>query len=821
VLNHYLRTLYRSLSRQKLYAVLNVGGLAVGIAVFLILSLVVRYELAFDRWVPNVEQIYRLNVDTQFPGTPPQFSSNTQGVVAPLLKEDYPQIEAVTRVMHSRTTIKIDGRSLESDLSFVDPDFFDVFALPLIAGDPEAALRDPASVVLVERLAKTLYPDGGALGRALELTINGQTRAFTVTAVAHDLPDESSLDVSMMVPLSRSYFSEERAESVFENWGSFNMSTFVRIADSQAAHTVNADLRRFVSRRVPPDALPTPTDEVVRYSLMPLTQVHFADARDPNAQRSADAADVAVLGLVGLMTLIIAAINYVNLATARAGLRAREVAVRKTLGATRQMLAIQFLIEGVLLAAVAGLVGLALTELTLPVVNAYGGTNLKLTYWGLDGVVVLATFAILAVGLGAGIWPALVLSSFAPAGVLASARSPGGGKLGSRVRGSLVLIQFTVALVFSICTAVMLEQSHHLRTADLGFSREGLLIQDRFASPDLDTRRSALLDQYRRLPNVLSATVSDRSPATGSVSSTNVSRPGHVGEEPALVVEVIGPDYFQTYGANLVAGRAFDPRNRLDDARAEAGDDPWEGGVGHNVMLSQSALPVLGFADAQKAIGQTVRFAGKPMTVIGVVRDVRFRSPRDQIPAVVYRYRSDEIPGGVAAVRFRGDPAMVRGVMETTWRSFAPAVPFEAKTVAQMLEPYYTPEDQRSRLFVMGASVAILIGALGLYGMAAFVTARRTREIGIRKTLGASTREVLGLLVGQFLRPVGVAALIGCPLAFVLMSRWLDRFDDRVSLSLWVFLIPVIGAVFIAVFTVLGHAVVTARSEPAKALRSL
>ena len=818
---HYAKTLYRSLSRHRLYTALNVGGLAVGIAVFLILLLTVRYEMAFDRWIPNVDQVYRVNADIRFPGTKPYFSSNLQGTVGPLLKQDYPQIKATTRVMGAGAIVRLDGRSVRQPMTRVDPDFFKVFNLPLVAGDPATALRDPASVVLSEKVAGTLFPNGGAFGKSIDLTIGGKTRAYRVTGILRDLPDESTLDIPALIPINRADFSEDDAASLFDSWGNFSMGVYARIASPADAATINADLGNFVKRRIPPDALPSPVSEVIRYSVMPLTDVHFADARDPNAEKSADPADVAILGLVGLMTLIIAAINYVNLATARAGLRAREVAVRKALGATRRTLALQFLTEAVLLAAAAGLFGLALTELTLPVVNAYGGTHLKLAYFGLDGVLVMVTVAVLAVGLGAGAWPAMALSSFAPAGVLASARSPGGGRAGSRLRGALVLLQFTVALVFSICTAVMLEQSHHLRTADLGFSREGLLIVDRLGVAEMEGRRQALIDQYRRLPGVVSATVSSRSPATGSVASSNVSRPGHVGEEPSVVIEVVGPGYFETYGVRLASGRAFNPVNRLDDAARGPGDSPEVGPAGRNVMLSESALPVLGFPSAAAAVGQTVRFGGTPMTVIGVVKDVRFRSPRDQIPAVLYQYRSDEIPNGVAAIRYRGDAAAVRGALESGWRGFAPTVPFEAKTVAQMLEPYYEPEDQRSRLFGLGAAVAILIGALGLYGMAAFVTARRTREIGIRKTLGASTSEVLGLLISEFLRPVGIAAVIACPVAFLLMSRWLERFDDRVGLSLLAFVLPVAGAVLIAVLTVLGHAIVTARSEPAKALRSL
>jgi len=818
---HYLRTLYRSLSRHKLYTAINVGGLAVGIAVFLLLMLNVRFETGFDRWMPHVDEVYRLNADLQFPGRPRAFTGVVQGIAPGLLKADYPQIAAVTRVMGRNALIRIDGRTLEQDTARVDPDFFKVFELPLVAGDRATAFTDPASVVLDESLAKKLFPGVPALGRPVTFSIDGIERTYRVTAVIRDLPDDSSLDLSMMVPLNRADLKPEQAVQAFEDWGSFNTNAYARIANPEAAASINADLRNFAKRRIPKNALPEPLDEVIRYSLLPLTAVHFADARDPNAERSASSTDVTVLGLVGLMTLIIAAMNYVNLATARAGLRAREVAVRKALGATRRILTLQFLIEAVILTGAAAVLGLALTELILPVVNAYGGTSLKLHYLGSNGVLLIVAVTAVIVGLGAGAWPALALSSFAPAGVLASARSPGGGRAGSRLRAVLVVVQFTVALVFSICTCVMLAQSHHLKTADLGFNRDGLLILERFRSAELEGRRAELLDRYRRIPGVVSAAVSSRSPATGSVSSSNASRPGHVGEEPSIVIEVVGPDYFKTYGVTLAAGRPFDAANRLDDVAALPGENGDETDANLNIMLSESALPVLGFANAQAAIGQTVRLGGSPMTVVGVVRDVRFRSPRDQIPPVLYRYRSDDIRGGVLAVRFRGDPAQIRSKLEGPWRTAAPTVPFEAKTVAQMLEPYYKPDEQRSRLFALGAGVAILIGVLGLYGMAAFVTARRTREIGIRKTLGASTGQVLTLLVGEFLRPVAVAAAIACPIAFLLMSRWLERFDDRTSLSAISFVGPVVAAILIATLTVLGHALITARSEPAKALRSL
>ena len=809
---HHIRTLYRTLSRHRLYTALNIAGLAVGIAVFLTLMLTVRFETSFNRWIPEADNIYRLNLTLAFPGRPAQFTSNVQAVAMPALAEDYPQIEAFTRTMGARVRVRLADETVMQRATRADPAFFEVFNLPALAGDTHTALRDPASVVLTETLAATFFPEGGALGQTLNLIVAGQERAHTVTAVIGDLPPQTSFKIDMIIPLNRTDFPPDEQVRLFDAWNNFSTTAYARIAEPDAARAINADMENFVIRRANPDNLPAPLEAVLRYDLMALPQIHFADARGHDAAGAADPAVVRLLALVAVMTLALAAINYINLATARAGLRAREVAVRKTLGATRSALIVQFLVEAMALALLAALFGLALTELAVPTLNAYGGTQLKLTYAGEGGVLPVVLGAALLVGLGAGAWPALVISRFAPAAVLASARSPGGGRAGSRLRTALVLAQFTIALVFAICAAVMLAQSHHMRHADLGFERDGLLVMERFGWPDLDGRRDGLLDRFRNTPGVISATVSDRSPATGSITSANAARLGHSGPEPSLVMEIVADDYFDTYGLRLAAGRVFNSDNRLDDA-AHAVD-------GRNVMLNEMAVRTLGFPDAQAAIGEPVYLFGNRVTVIGVVRDARFRSPREVIPPVLYRYSSQDIDGGVAAVRHGADPARIRSALETHWREAAPALPFEAETVEQMLQPYYAPEDHRSRLFGLGAGVAMMIGALGLYGMAAFVTARRIREIGIRKTLGASTGDVLRLLIGQFLRPVLVAAAIAAPIAFWLMTVWLDRFDDRVGLSVLHFAAPVLAALLIAALTVLGHAIATARAEPARALGS-
>lgn len=812
---HNLRTLYRALSRHRLYTALNVCGLGIGIAAFLVLLLSVRFEASFDRWIPHADEVFRLNLTWKNQGQAPAFGSIVQGVAAPQLMADYPRA-IVTRFMPSGVLVQLDGRTQEAGVVLVDPNFFQVFELPLLEGDRRTALASPTSLVLSKKAADRMFPGQAALGRTLNIRVDGQARSYTITGVLRDLPKNSSIRVPALMPLTGN-LSAKAEEGALRNWSNSSLNIYARIPSAAEAARINADLPKFAVRHVPVSASDNP-GQAMKYAFMPITEVHFADAKDPSASQSGDPAVVAILSVIGLMVLLIAAINYVNLATARAGLRAREVAVRKTLGATRRTLALQFLGESVALTALAALVGLALTELVLPAVDALGGTKLSLTYLGGESVLIPLVVIVLVVGLGAGAWPALALSRFEPAAVLASTRAPAGGRAGARLRAVLVLAQFSAALIFTICTVVMLAQADYIRRADLGFQRDQLLVVQDDESPELENRWPVLLEAFRRAPGVAEAALSSRSPATGSITSSNVGRVDRPTTDIQAVIEAIGPRYFETFGARVIAGRPFGDQIRADDWNL-AGED----GRGANVMLNRTAAIRLGYRDPQAAVGQKLRFQRIEVTIIGVVEDIRFRSPREEIRPLVYYYSPDHIQAPVtyAAIRFRGDPAAAKAGLEQAWRTVAPTLPFEARTVPELLRPYYAPEERRGWLLAIGAGVAVLIGVIGLYGMAAFVTARRTREIGIRKALGASTADVLGLLVGQSLRPVLVAAAIACPVAWLLMRAWLGGFDDRIVLSPLHFALPVLIALLIAAGTVLGHALGVSRAEPAKALRDL
>jgi putative ABC transport system permease protein len=759
MLGHYLLTLYRALTRHRLYAALNVLGLAVGIAVFLVLLLDVQFETSFETWIPNAQQIYVVrsqNIGPASPGRPPE--AYTMGGLLDELRGDYSQMVG-SRIWMARGTVMQGGHVTTVPVSKVDPNFFHVFDLPLIEGDRNSALAAPDGLVITQKQAKQYFGAVDPIGQRLTLVYNRATHLLRVTGLMADPPAATELQLDFIVPLKR---PTPEQDPTWTEWGDRELSTYLRFTTPPAARALDADFDAFTDRHGAQSlGAKPPPHESIRLRTYPLTGLHLSNPKDATV--------IAALGVVGLLTLLLAAVNYVNLATARSALRAREVAVRKVLGATQTALIGQFMSEAMVTAALGCLIGLALCEVALPLVNAAGGLSLKINYLGATGVLPLLLGMTVVIGLGAGIYPALVLARFRPAAVLASARTPGGGRAGARVREVLVVAQFAIAIAFTIGAGVIVSQIQFVRHADIGFQRHGLIVVTAFDSSELtDAQRLSLLTAWRALPDVTGAAMADIGPGDDeSTWNSTTERPGATGQGPAIYYVRNSPDFFATYQARLVAGRLPDRFHGADflpplsDATSVHKVGPMQ-----NVVLNASAVRALGFASPQAAIGQPLLNGlgsglHQPMTVIGVVDDIRFRSPRAPVPPTCYLTFAGGFPVTNAGVRYSGaDPKAVMAQMGAQWRAIAPAIPFRAKTIEDNLERYYKPDDQHGRLFTLGAILAVLIGCVGLYGLAAFTTARRTREIGIRKTLGASTSDVLKLLIGQFLRPVLIANLV-------------------------------------------------------------
>ncbi len=806
---------YRSFTRHPLYALLNLVGLSFGIAVFITLGLFFRFETTFDRWLPNIGRLSVVEMHWTINGVPAIPSPYTSGGILEDLRTDYQAIG--TRIRPENITVHSGTQVTQETEELVDANFFAVTGLGLLAGDTATALDAPDKVVLSREMLTRYFPGvspAAAIGKVVRLTGSEGTNNYRISGVAETPPDNSDISIDFMHALTPAYMA---ASQGWHNYGSQRLTTLILSDPATVAH-LGPLMSGFVDHHAAKDFAPDIPHKVMRISFYPLRKLHL---QDPKTRTN-----VYTLGIVGLLAFFIAAINYVNLATARAGMRAREVAVRKTLGATQGMLRSQFLCEAALTTIIAALIGLSLVELSLPLINAAGGLGLKLDYVAEGLPLALACAFILLAGLAAGLYPAFVLAAFKPAQVLASSRTPAGGRWALRTREALVVVQFAVVVAFFIMIAGFFAQLRHIKSADLGFRPDGVLVTgSTWDAAITDGQRDAILSAFRATPGVVSVTAGQTAPGDDTENdSTSIAPDGYTGPTKSITWVITGPDYFTTYGGHLAAGRWLDAAHGDDEYPHDTAADFQQRTVLPkviNVLVNRQSLPLLGFASPQAALGHMATFnAIRRVRIVGVIENMRFHTLKDRLPSTLYVFEPKPYDHAVTGIRYAGVPeAVMRARLTAAWRRIEPDVPFTSKSALDNLDKYYKADRNRSNLFSIGAGIAALIGCIGLYGMAAFNTSRRSREIGLRKVLGASSGQVTGLLVGQFLRPVILANIIAWPLAYLALSQWLSQFDDAVAISPLYFVAATVGAVLIALVTVGGLALINARAEPGKALR--
>ena len=558
-----------------------------------------------------------------------------------------------------------------------------------------------------------------------------------------------------------------------------------------------------------------------------LRDVHLGKAQDGSMTPGNDVRSITTFGIIAVLILGMAVVNFTNLATARASQRAREVALRKVLGATRRQLVVQFVAESILISAVAMLLALALVELLVKPFAAFLDSDITLSYFGKDGILLPAVGLTLIVGIVSGLYPAFFLSRFQPAHVLKANRSaaetPGSGLL----RTVLVVAQFAVSIGLIICTAVIYGQTVYARHVDPGFKRDHLLQVEELSRAQLWPLAEGIVQRAGRTPGVVAAGLTDIGINTNNQNNNFIVPPGS--KEQVLIGQYnVGEGFKDAMGLKLLAGRWFDANRELDDATVPYPPDPQvEKAIhdrGMNVVINQYAARKLGFASPADAIGKVVRgdMVGTDLglmnvTIIGVVGDSRFRTVRTPIePIMFHKVRTG--PGWLM-VRYNGDPEAVRSALERQWKQVTNEVPFNAKFSDDVMAEMYKKEDARAQTFAAFSLLAVIIGCLGLFGLAAFTAERRTKEIGIRKVLGARTRDIVRLRVWQFSRPILIANIIAWPIAWWMMRDWLNGFDQRIPLTPIPFVAAAAVALGIAIATVVGHAVKVARANPIHALR--
>ena len=829
---NYLTVGIRALTKNKTYAFINIFGLALGLAACLMILLYIRYETSYDKWLPNSDNVYQwqTNYTDQQSGEKQKFQM-ASFVSGPALKKDFPQVERMVYVSSGGFTVLRKGEAVAVDNgSLVDGPFFDVLSFPLIKGDPKTALASVGSVALSETEARKLFGNEDPVGQTLTVMLRGKAVDHRVTAVFKDLPKNSHMRFKMLARYDPVSYSAEQPDFLTQ-WGWQSGWYYVVLKPGTNPEMIHAQLPAWEKRNIPVRTFGTEkyfAGDEQDYRLINVRDVHLGEAQDASATPGNDRRTIVTFGIVAALILAMACVNFTNLATARASQRAREVALRKVLGANRKQLILQFLGESMLVATLAMFLALAMVEMLAPPFAAFLDADIGIHYFGSEGVLLPVLVLVLIVGAAGGLYPAFYLSRFQPAQVLKANQSAAEASGTGLLRSVLVVAQFAVSIGLIICTAIVYAQTVHARTVDPGFRREGLIQVEGIGRRQLLPLGETLKREIERIDGVVSVGRTDIGIATGSSSSTGVQVPG-LPEPVTIGTYFIDPDFLKTMGVKTLAGRLFEEGRPMDDETTPFPEDPAAeralAARGINIVVNELAAKRMGFASPQSALGKQVKVAFNPdyggilpATIIGVVQDSRFRSVREPIDPIMFRM--NRIGYNQMLVRYdTPEPKRVMAEIERVWKRIASDAPFDAKFSEDIVAELYEAEDARAKTFAAFALLAVVVACLGLFGLAAFTAERRTKEIGIRKVLGARSRDIVRLLAWQFSKPVIIANLIAWPIAWWAMRDWLNDFDSRIALGPMPFILAGGIALAIALGTIGSHAFRVARANPIHALR--
>ena len=837
---NYMTVGVRALVKNKTYAFINIFGLAIGLAACLLLLVYVRYETTYDQDLPNAENTYQFQTHYQDKQTGQVGDLQMASYITQQrLRNDFPQIERSVYALSSAPVIRRGAEALSTEkVLLVDNLFFDVLQFPFAQGDPNTALNQANNVVLTQSEARRIFGTENVLGRTLTMISRGRTIDYRVTGVARDLPRNSHVRFTIVARIDMArWFSD--SPNFLTCWGCQSGWVYFTLRPGSDPAAIQAALPAWERRNIPNEqygaVTHNPGDDQ-DWRVVNVRDVHLGIAQDGAMRPGNDWNSIYTFTIIAFLILGMACVNFTNLATARASQRAREVALRKVLGANRQQLITQFLGESVLIAAIAMLLALALVELLLPALGAFLDADLHMTYFGWSGMLLPIVGLTLLVGAAGGLYPAFYLSRFQPAQVLKANKSSAEAEGSGILRNILVVAQFSVSIGLIICTAVVYAQTVYARTVDPGYHRDGLIQIENLGRRQLSDRADSITLEMQRVPGVISAGRSGIGVATDNNNNTGVLLPGRT--EPVNIGNYsVDVDFFRTMGIQLVAGRLFDPNRPGDDSTIPLPGDGPEGVAannaietamaarGINVVINELAAQRMGFHTPQEAVGKTVGVSYfdpedglVPTHIIGVVRDSRFRSIREPVDPILFRL--DRTYATTLLVRYdSANPVAARNNIEQAWKRLAPDVPYDGVYSEDKVAELYTAEEARAKVFAGFAILAVIVACLGLFGLAAFTAERRTKEIGIRKVLGARTRDIIRLLAWQFSKPVLIANLFGWLGAWWLMKKWLDNFDARIDLGPTPFVLAGLLALTIAIGTIAGHAFKVARANPILALR--
>lgn len=816
MIRNYLIVAFRSIFRNKLTAFINIAGLALAMMCCILIYLFVSDELNYDRYHAKADRTYRvtrnfLNKD----GEANLHLANVAPPIGPLLKNDFGEIEVMARTINYGLVIGLekDGELVknftENYLFVVEPDIFKIFDIEVTAGDPATSLTRPFTIMLSEKSAKKFFDTENALGKRLR--VNNQFD-LEVTGVYKDFPTQSHWHPEYLVSFSTLNDDNIYGRNALEtNWGNNAFGTYLLLEEGADPKKVEAGLPDFMERHyanfaktnfgAPPDFI---ASKATTLFLQKLTDIHLRSHLDDELEVNGNINNVRMMAVIGLFIILIACFNFVNLSTARATKRAKEVGLRKVVGAFKSQLVNQYLSESVLISFFALALAIVISVVAISWLNGFTGKSLTLNpaiNWPL--FIGLVGFAVV-VGLIAGLYPAFVLSSFKPALVLKGQQGSIKGK--GMVRRSLVIVQFSISIVLLIATAITFQQLRYLNTRNLGYDKDQVVTLSYYN--ELADNYEAFYNKLLESSAIENAGRSSRIPTGRLLDSAG---PPLITKGDSLITSsvttkyvAIDEEFFKTYGMEMSAGRDLTKDIPTDDSLA--------------FVVNETAAKAYGWKNITDGLDKDFSYANTKGKLVGVVKDFHFESLHQSIIPIVFWSR----PGIFSdlSIRISGNQ-MQQGLehIEKVWKEFLPNRPFSYQFLSENYQRLYVEEQKQSQLFTIFSGLAIFIACLGLFGLATFNTLQRVKEIGIRKVLGASIPSILTLLSREIVMLIVVANLIAWPLAWYFMNQWLDSFAYHIDMNLAIYLLAALGAILLALITVSTQTIKAAMTNPSTTLR--
>lgn len=800
MIRNYFLIAFRNIVKQKFYSFINILGLTIGIAATLFIILYVADELSYDRFHSKIDRMYRVGLNGKLAGQEVHVVSTPPPLAGAMVAE-VPGVEHALRLWQwGDVVIRHEDKVFTEDLIFhTDSNFFKVFSFELIEGDPETALIEPNSMVLTESNAKKFFGDEEKLGQII--TFSNDNKAMKVTGIIEDPPHNSHFKYNYLISFSSNDFGKS------DQWISNSLHTYFILEEGVNPENIESTLNNNLIPKYVGPALQQfmgisleqflEQDGAYGYFITAVKDIHLFSDVDGELEPPGDIAYIYIFVAIGLFIIIIASINFMNLSTAKSSGRAREVGMRKTLGSLKSQLISQFLLESTIYSFIAVALAAFVVSVLLPQFNLLSGKKLEFSQLLNPFMVFSAITLTLLIGILAGSYPAFYLTRFKVADVFKGSAAKG-SKSGI-IRGGLVVIQFSISILLIICTMLVYRQLQFTQNKNLGFDKEKVMV---ISNVDrLESNRKAFKDALQNDANIVAASYSNS--VIPGVNNTTIFRKPESEEDHIIGVYFADHEHFDVMGFELAEGRNFS-RDFPSDSTA--------------MLVNESIVTAMGW---ENPIGeQLISFNGEEplkITVVGVLKDYNFESLRDNIRPIMIRLGDF---GNDMTVRYtHNDPREAVKLIESKWKEVAPNEPFEFVFLDERFDEMYRAEQRLGVLFTIFTGLAIFIACLGLFGLAAFTAEQRTKEIGIRKAMGASSFTIVRLLSSEFVKFILIAFVISIYPAYYFISGWLENFVYRINISWWVFLLSGFLALFIALFTVSFQSVKASRLNPANTLR--